>query len=585
MPRTFRRSIFLFLSLFSTAVYLIGCHQATSTPTAVAPTEPAATPTAVLPQITAVTVDRPTLPRYESLEMAVALTAVYTNPFDARQISLDAVFTAPDGQQQQVPGFWDGRDSWRIRFTPSQVGDWQYEVVVNDSHGRSLPHDGQFTVTASAHHGWLQPGNWVDPAYSGRYLVHHDGTPFYGLGHADALNILIDGFDADEGVGLFNQMVDAGENYVVWWPLYSNSPLTSYDQYAIGNLNLIDTIVQDAQKKGIYLIFTIWDHPQLRDDNHAWGTGNWARNGFSKLGSIEQFFTDAEAWAWQENLYRYLIARWGYSPAIGMWQTVSEINGTNAYEQTDIWHKKVTDYFVQHDPYRHPTTASMAGDVDWAAGHAAMDAPQVHVYALEEGAVKAADVIAYWTQTMWHRAEKPNWIGEFGVGGNSQYPELFHNAIWAGLASGAAMTPAEWNSGGVWERMTPEMLADLARLGDFVDGLPLAAWNPQALEIRSSDTAVRGWGIAGEAGGLFWIQDFALEGQSIEAVRADDTIRQGVQLELVGLAAGSYTIHPYDSWQGVWGQPLTAVCSAEQACLVDAPDFQADIAFKIERNP
>ena len=116
------------------------------------------------------------------------------------------------------------------------------------------------------------------------------------------------------------------------------------------------------------------------------------------MGDINSFFTSEEAWAWQENFYRYIIARWGYSPAIGMWQTVSEINGTNAYDQTDPWHKKVNDYFVANDPYRHPTTASKSGggsDIPWPEGHRVMDAPQVHIYdPLNDNPVGAASVLA-----------------------------------------------------------------------------------------------------------------------------------------------------------------------------------------------
>ena len=295
-----------------------------------------------------------------------------------------------------------------------------------------------------------------------------------------------------------------------------------------GNVKVIDTIVRDAQNKGIALIFTLWDHPELRDSTHAWKDGRWAsNNGFRRLGDISSFFTSDEAWAWQENLYRYVIARWGYSPAIGMWQTASEINGTNAYGHTDEWHAKVNSYFAENDPYRHPTTASKSGDVDWPEGFEVMDAPQVHVYDFADGPVAAADTIAYWTKLMWDQAEKPNWVGEFGVPGNAQYPELFHNSIWAALAAGAAMTPAEWNSGGSFGRLTPEMKADLAHLAGFVQETPLAHWNPSPLQIDSSDPAVRGWGVAGSDGGLIWVQDYALEGQPIDDVRANATVRRG----------------------------------------------------------
>jgi hypothetical protein len=381
-------------------------------------------------------------------------------------------------------------------------------------------------------------------------------------------------------------MKEANENYVVWWPLYTNSPVSSsYDQYSLANMKVIDMIVKDAEKEGIYLIFTIWDHPQLRDDNHpSWDTGNWSRNGFSKLSSLEDFFVSEEAWAWQENFYRYIIARWGHSRAIGMWQTVSEINGTNALEQMDPWHEKVNAYFVANDPYRHPTTASGSGEVDWEAGHLAMDVSQVHLYEWNEDAVGAAAHTAEWTSRMWERAEKPNWIGEFGVTGDTHYPELFHNSIWAALASGAAMTPAEWNSGGAWGRMTPEMNADISRFAQFVADLPLAQWNPAKLEIIASDAAVRAWGLAGSGGGLFWVQDFSLAGSPIEEVRSEMASRTGVQLTVQGIEPGSYTVQPYDTWQGVYLDEISVECTADEACVIDLPDFTSDIAFKIVRN-
>jgi hypothetical protein len=405
------------------------------------------------------------------------------------------------------------------------------------------------------------------------------------VGHADALNILIDGFDAEDGVRLFDTMKAADENYVVWWPLYTNSPVASrYDDYSVGNMKVIDAVVRDAEKEGIFLVFTIWDHPQLRDDKHpTWDTGNWNRNGFSNLSDLNEFFISDEAWAWQENLYRYIIARWGYSPAIGMWQTVSEINGTNSLDQTDPWHEKVNAYFVENDPYRHPTTASGSGEVDWVAGHAAMDAPQVHLYAFED-AVGAAEIIADWTDLMWERSEKPNWIGEFGVTGNTHYPELFHHSIWAALASGASMTPAEWNSGDAWGRMTPEMNADISRLAQFVRDIPLAKWDPSKLEITSSDAAVRSWGLAGNNGGLFWVQDFSLEGKSIEELRSSMSIRADVQVEIQGLSPGSYTIHLYDTWQGVYLDEFTVECREEKPCTIALPDFTSDMAFKIIRK-
>jgi hypothetical protein len=524
--------------LLCAVLFLTACggNQIPAAPTV------AATPTigVDLPRITSVELDRNEVPRYESIELTLDIDAEYSNPYDAREIALEGVFTSPEGTAMLIPGFWDGKASWKIRITPSVEGTWTYAVSVRDGRGSSLPGLGEFTVVPSDLHGWIVPGNSFNANYSGHYLVYHDGTPFYGVGHCEALNILIDGFDVEDGVRLFDTMKAANENYLVWWPLYTNSPVnSSYDDYSVGNMKVIDSIVKDAEKEGIFLIFTIWDHPQLRDDKHpTWDTGNWSRNGFSKLSSLEDFFVAEEPWAWQENLYRYIIARWGYSPAIGMWQTVSEVNGTNSLDQTDPWHVKVNSYFVEHDPYRHPTTASGSGEVDWSDGHVVMDAPQVHLYDWNEDAVGAAAHTAEWTSLMWDRTERPNWIGEFGTTGNTYYPELFHHSIWAALASGSSMTPAEWNSGGAWGRMTPELNADISRLAQFVMDMPLAEWNPSKLQITSRDAQVRAWGLAGEAGGLFWVQDFSLTGKPIEEVRSGMTVRAGVQLDVQGLTSG-----------------------------------------------
>ena len=594
-----RRLRQVFLTLVGLLVFITVVSACSSQPTPAAETptvlattapaiaavdtpEPAGTPVK-LPTINAVTPDREELPRYETLELVVDLDADYANPYDAREVALDATFTAPDGSTWQAPGFWDGEEAWRVRFTPSQEGEWRYTVTIQDSNGASQPAAGSFQVIPSNHHGWVRIGNQVDPTYSSRYLVYDDGTPFFGVGHADALNILIDGFNLDNGVGLFSNMQDAGENYVVWWPFYSLSPITSsYDSYSLQNLKVIDTILRDAEQKGVKVVFTVWDHPQLRDDTHAWDDGRWeVSNGFRKLGSLDSFFTSDEAWAWQENLYRYLIARWSYSPAIAMWQTVSEINGTNAYAQADSWHEKVNTYFVENDPYRHPTTASKSGDVDWPAGWQAMDMPQVHLYDFDDGAVAAAGVLADWTRQMWDAEAKPNWVGEFGVTDGAQYPELFHNATWAALGAGAAMTPAEWNSGGSFGRLTDAMKDDLQRLAAFVDEIPLAAWNPQPLDITSSDPDVRGWGVAGADGGLFWVQDASLEGRSIAEVRSLTAPRAGVQLTIDGLTGGTYAFTPYDTWQGRYLAPISVTCAADQPCVVDLPEFTSDMAFHI----
>lgn len=130
--------------------------------------------------------------------------------------------------------------------------------------------------------------------------------------------------------------------------------------------------------------------------------------------------------------------------------------------------------------------------------------------------------------------------------------------------------------------MTPDMNADILRLAQFVNSLPLAKWNPSALQIASNDRQVRSWGVAGKDGGLFWVQDFSMENKTIDEVRKATTVRKGVKVVIQGLAGGTYTITPYDTWQGISLKAFDVTCTDGQVCTFTLPDFKADMAFKLE---
>ncbi|RPJ38805.1 MAG: DUF5060 domain-containing protein, partial [Planctomycetaceae bacterium] len=73
-----------------------------------------------------VTAEQPVVavPRWEVHEFELHGRSHVDNPF--RDSALVGEFTSPSGKTIAVEGFYDGGDTWRLRFTPDEEGEWRY---------------------------------------------------------------------------------------------------------------------------------------------------------------------------------------------------------------------------------------------------------------------------------------------------------------------------------------------------------------------------------------------------------------------------------------------------------------------------
>lgn len=75
-------------------------------------------------------VEIPQIHRNERYEIELKSTKTYDMPYV--QVLLDLELHSPVGKTVRVPGFWDGENTWRIRFAPPQVGTWTWKTVSTD---------------------------------------------------------------------------------------------------------------------------------------------------------------------------------------------------------------------------------------------------------------------------------------------------------------------------------------------------------------------------------------------------------------------------------------------------------------------
>ena len=405
-----------------------------------------------------------TLGLYEKFEVSFNINNgnAYINPFDPDEVDITAVFTSPSGQKWTLPGFYNysRRTLWKVRFSPDETGVWTYIINVKDKGGKTSSKPVSFFAIKSARKGHLRVAD------NKRYLVHRDNSNFYGVGlwYLDAYSGFNQGSVKPE---VLDKLKSLGANFISTFitPLETpGSGLGRYDQNICGRL---DELLQMLEDRDMLLSLNLWFHSYLASN------ASWGNNPYQQITEAKDFFKSDVAWKYQEKLYRYFIARWGYSRSLAIWFVVDEINDTDGwwtrdYASAAAWGKKVHDYFKMHDPWNRPTTGTRAGALSeyWDDGYKIFDIAAREIYESQEWPNNRTSTIdsaavhpltssyrnyATENQKLWKLYGKPVINGETGWDHTFYEPSMpgyltmYHNAMWATMATGSAMTPFWWS--------------------------------------------------------------------------------------------------------------------------------------------
>jgi len=537
---------------------------------------------------------------YEKFELRVDLAATYENPFDPEQIDLWAEFTAPSGKAWTIWGFYNPSSwshLWMIRFAPTEKGTWKYVLKVRDKQGTAENKARTFTATDSAHHGF------VKIAPNERYLRYDDGTSFYGIGlwYNDSYEQFNEGRITEAGL---DRLGDLGVNFISFFPTPLETMGTGLGRYDQNRCGRLDQLFDWCEARDIHISWNIWFHSYI--SQAVWGGGNarYRNNPYSLIAPAADFFVSDQAWDYQEKLYRYIIARWGYSRALFLWFIVDEINGTEGWQDGDQaaaeqWCRKMDAYFNEHDAYDRPTTGTQSGGIGqwWPAGYKIFDIAAREIYEAQghpmprSGKIGPGDEsplrtsyrnYAIQTQNLWNGFAKPALIGECGWDhtyyepGMPGYLAMYHNALWAGLANGLCSTPFWWaysdwlNDGVVTNQMR--------HFASFVGDIDFAGLDLQPAEIEAGDCDA--WALRDGRFAFGWVVH-------------PRTSVANESFTLSGVPDGSYEVRLYRTWRGRYLDPVT-VQGRDGKLTVAIPELKTtgghalhignDVAFKMVRK-
>jgi hypothetical protein len=127
----------------------------------------------------------PPVMQWMRVESAFTSATEYQNPVQDVQVAVE--FTSPSGKQITVEAFWDGFKTWRMRFSPEEVGQWSYRTQCSNAADGGLHNQtGSFVCIAYQPAGSVNNSLYRHGALrvstDRRYLTYADGTPFFWLG-------------------------------------------------------------------------------------------------------------------------------------------------------------------------------------------------------------------------------------------------------------------------------------------------------------------------------------------------------------------------------------------------------------------
>ncbi len=427
---------------------------------------------AQIPIVTAAVPTATTVEMWGKFEVKLTIAANFSNPYNYDEIRTAATITAPDGKTRQVEGFFIqdyslntqtgtlaavGTGSFKIRFSPDQIGVWKYKISCTNAAGTGDFPEQTFTATLP---NSLKNKGFVRGDQT-NYLHFDDGEQYIPVGENIGWQNGNAYLDFKKWV---TKLADNGGNFFRMWHCSwglglewknGSDGYAGLRKYKQTNAFYQDWLFDFCAERGVNVMLCLHHHGQVSSQvNPNWSESPYNLANGGTCQNTWDFFTNSEAKNHVKNRLRYVVARWGYSRAIAFWELFNEVDWTDQFAQKkgDVsnWHGEMAAFLKNNDPYQHLVTTSYAQDFydPQAWNHPDIDFTQTHYYVNTPNMER---VLVAGVQNYLDDFGKPTMNGEFGLtttGGNLSTADPtgihFHNALWASLFGGGAGAGASW---------------------------------------------------------------------------------------------------------------------------------------------
>lgn len=394
--------------------------------------------------------------------------------------------TTPSGRQLRLPAYFVGDDVFAVRARPDEAGRFRAGPASETVGGATMPCPVAFVgpseVEVTAATGMP---SIVRDVQAGRYFRTSTGERFIPVGsnlawsHGPWLPYYQNAFNAFGQAGLNWMRVwmsHWGQLNLDWLPpALGRSPPPGQLDARIG-LHW-DLLLDLAESKRVYVQLVLQHHGQYSTTtNSNWKDNPWnAANRGGFLRKPAEFFTSERARQVTRQKYRYIVARWSWSPAIFAWELFNEVHWVDPIKLeaneaiVAAWHNEMAAWIRSLDPYGHLVTTSTenlrSGCYDRT------DFYQPHLYPAEL-------IAAARTKPPGAAAERPVFYGEVGDD-NMDAPEAVKKSgvslvppMWAGLFGDTRLPAQPWLG---WDLIAQQRVAEAGAVARFIAGTGYAA--------------------------------------------------------------------------------------------------------------
>jgi cellulose synthase/poly-beta-1,6-N-acetylglucosamine synthase-like glycosyltransferase len=489
-------------------------------------------------------------PAHTVAELRFSTGREWQNPFDAQQVSINAIFEGPDGVRATVPAFYSqdyvrgakleleelrpqGQFFWAARFSAATPGRYRWHLEGSDSSG-AFAHSpsGEFEVTPSQRPGYVR----VDQ--KGRRFVFDSGKPFFPVG----INVTSpnDGGSAyydftppqnTEGSrrmeAYLTTMKDSGITLGRVWlsPWFGGLEWQSEDwgfhgagQYNLQNAWRVDRVLEKADELGIFVELLLYPHgpfqPYVSD---RWGKlldSLWAENPYNaeKGGPVTEpggFIANEAARRGSANYLRYVGARYGAYASLFGWTLWNEADTvTSDVAVLADWHRKLAPVLRANDLGRHVLSTEFR-----EVGYSEIwDIPQIdyvqteaYAHWQDPGLIARFDVRIDKLRSTGKPIVLEEYGGGYWGGSSNLLAQNLHDGLWVAWMKGLPSTPFAW----WWTFLFEKKLTQYHRVfADFIGDEPAKGddWRETHPQVRGSER-LRALASQSKDAAQLWVYD------------------------------------------------------------------------------